>query len=80
MLFRSGGVRQIYRVPAAGGAAPTPLTTQASNFSPMFGPNGSIVFVSTRDGNREIYMMDINGSSQRNITTNPAADDEPYWR
>ena len=75
-----GGPRQIYRVPAAGGAAPTPLTTQGSNFSPTFGPNGSIAFVSTRDGNNEIYVMDINGGSQRNITNNPAADDQPFWR
>jgi hypothetical protein len=75
-----GMPRQIYRVPAAGGAAPAPLTTQGSNVSPTFGPNGSIAFVSTRDGNSEIYVMDINGGSQRNLTNSPSADDQPHWR
>ncbi len=44
-------------------------------------PEGSerIVFVSDRDGNREIYAMDGDGSNQSNLTNHPAADFGPTW-
>ena len=53
-------------------------------------PNGGkIAFVSDRDGragcigqpgcNTEIYVMNADGSGQRNLTRNPARDDEPVW-
>ena len=35
---------------------------------------GKIAFVSTRDGNEEIYVMNADGSNQTNITNNPAGD------
>ncbi|MBI2265801.1 MAG: PD40 domain-containing protein, partial [Armatimonadetes bacterium] len=38
-----------------------------------------IVFVSTRDGNSEIYTMDLDGKHQKNITNHPAKDERPYW-
>jgi len=38
-----------------------------------------IAFCSERDGNGEIYVMDIDGKNQRNITNNPAKDDYPSW-
>jgi len=37
------------------------------------------VFVSWRDGNREIYAMDADGSEPRNLTQNPAKDVRPAW-
>ena len=40
-------------------SAQTPTPTPASN--------GKIVFESTRDGNREIYVMDANGSNQTRV-------------
>lgn len=33
-----------------------------------------IAFMSERDGNREIYIMNMDGSGQVNLTNNPAAD------
>ncbi|MBE3114579.1 MAG: PD40 domain-containing protein [Actinobacteria bacterium] len=40
-----------------------------------FSPDGSnIAFVSDRDGNGEIYIMNIDGSEQVNLTNNPAED------
>ena len=48
---------------------PTPLDVQA----PAWSPDGrTIVFVSWRDGNGEVYAMDANGSGPRNLTQNPA--------
>jgi Tol biopolymer transport system component/DNA-binding winged helix-turn-helix (wHTH) protein len=43
-------------------------------------PDGRhIVFVSTADGNPEIYLMDADGSNQRRITRNAAQDLYPNW-
>ncbi len=38
-----------------------------------------IVFVSSRDGNFEIYVMDADGANQRRLTKNPAKDYAPSW-
>ena len=38
-----------------------------------------IAFVSHRDWNPEIYMMDINGGNQRNLTNHPDNDWNPSW-
>ena len=38
-----------------------------------------IAFSSTRDGNREIYVMDIHGKNQHRLTDNPASDWSPSW-
>ena len=34
-----------------------------------------IAFISSRDGNLEIYVMDGDGSNQRRVTVNPASSD-----
>ena len=38
-----------------------------------------IAFSSSRDGNAEIYVMDVNGKNQRRLTNNPASDHSPSW-
>lgn len=38
-----------------------------------------IVFVSERDGNPEIYVMDADGSNQTRLTEEDAVDDMPVW-
>jgi dipeptidyl aminopeptidase/acylaminoacyl peptidase len=43
------------------------------------GSNGKIAFVSSRDGNQEVYVMDPDGSNQTDLTRNPAADADPAW-
>ncbi len=40
---------------------------------------GKIVFTSSRDGDREIYVMNPDGSKQTNLTRHPAEDFEPTW-
>jgi Tol biopolymer transport system component len=55
---------------------PTPLDVQA----PAWSPDGrTIVFVSWRDGNGEVYAMDADGSGPRNLTQQPAKDVRPAW-
>jgi dipeptidyl aminopeptidase/acylaminoacyl peptidase len=41
------------------------------------GAAGRIVFVSSRDGNREIYSMDAGGQDVRRLTNNPSGDYSP---
>ena len=38
-----------------------------------------ILFTSARDGNREVYMMNPDGSEQVNLTQHPASDMNPVW-
>ena len=38
-----------------------------------------IAFMSDRDWNRQIYVMDNHGGNQRNLTNNPADDRNPSW-
>lgn len=42
-------------------------------------PTGSIAFVTDRDGNNEIYLMNGDGSEQVNITNDEAQEGEPWW-
>ena len=47
---------------------------------PSFSPDGnSIVFVSDRDGNPEIYYQNIDGSNFRRLTDHPAHDEFPTF-
>ncbi len=38
-----------------------------------------IAFPSDRDSNREIYVMNPDGTGQANVTNHPAHDNEPAW-
>jgi Tol biopolymer transport system component len=38
-----------------------------------------LAFVSKRDGNEEIYLINIDGSKQTNVTNHPARDRFPSW-
>ncbi len=57
------------------------LTNNPSNNSTArFSPDGTkIAFLSDRDGNSEIYIMNTDGSAQTNLTNNPAGDYNPEF-
>jgi uncharacterized protein YjdB len=56
----------------------TPDTTSASD--PAFSPDGSrIAFVSQRDGNAEIYIMNADGTGSTRVTNDPQADGRPSF-
>ncbi|MCK4324384.1 MAG: PD40 domain-containing protein, partial [Armatimonadetes bacterium] len=44
----------------------------------VLAPN-NIAFETDRDGNREIYVMEADGSNQTNLTNNSAYDEQPAW-
>jgi Tol biopolymer transport system component len=47
---------------------------------PAWSPDGEkIAFESNRDGNSDIYVMNVDGSNIRRLTTDPAIDCRPAW-
>jgi hypothetical protein len=65
----------------ADGTNQTRLTNDPfSNADPAFSPDGGkIAFVSTRDGNHEIYVMNADGINQTRLTNDPAYDGDPAF-
>jgi serine/threonine-protein kinase len=69
----------IYLVPFGGGEA-TRLTNHESDRAPAFSPNDSqLAYMSTRNGNWDIYIISAAGSVPRQITTAPGQDGLPVW-
>lgn len=60
----------------ANGGQVVRLTHNADmDFYPMWSPLGQqITFISDRDGNLEVYIMNADGSNQVNLTQHPAED------
>ena len=66
--------------PAATEPTSMPAETQALGPGAMLntGP-GKIAFVSTRDGNPEIYVINDDGSNMTRLTNHPTEDMHPTW-
>ena len=62
--------------PSAGNNTANPIILVRDSQS---GPGGTLVFVSYRDGDAEIYISDADGSGVVNLTNNLAYDWEPAW-
>ncbi len=63
------------------GSAQTAINSAYPGASPSWAPSGQqIVFVSTRDGNNQLYVMGLDGSSPTRITNDAATDIEPSWQ
>jgi Tol biopolymer transport system component len=58
--------------------APTSSLTKPQPSSELKA-NGKIAFTSDRDGNREIYVMNGDGTDQTRLTNNSLPDDYPTW-
>ncbi|MFZ5858315.1 MAG: TolB family protein [Chloroflexota bacterium] len=52
---------------------------KAEELPPLEPGAGQIVFVSTRDGNSEIYSIQLDGNDVDRLTNNPADDFSPKW-
>ena len=63
------------------GIEETPLSDGGSDdYSPVWHPNSkTLAFVSTRDGNPEIYTMQADGEELRRLTNNNAEETSPVW-
>jgi hypothetical protein len=60
---------------------PAVISNQQSQtaYATFPGENGKIAFISNRDGNYEIYVMNSDGSEQTRLTNNPTIDTTPDW-
>src|SRR5689334_1156339 len=66
-------------VPTATEIAPTNTPEPTATQVVLGSVTGRIAFVSNRDGNDEIYIMNGDGSGLTNLTNNPAGDGAPVW-
>jgi Tol biopolymer transport system component len=71
---------EVCTVPISGGSATCLTDAPGADSDAHYSPDGQrIVFVSNRDGNENIYVMDANGSNEHALTTNLASDTQPEW-
>jgi TolB protein len=62
------------------GVLQNPTKGVGTNYLPVFSPDGKqIAFMSGRDGNTEIYVMNVDGSNLRRLTNHPLSDGSPTW-
>jgi TolB protein len=65
---------------ATNGTGVTQLTTTNVDFDPAWSPDGAkIAFVSERDGRRQIYVMNANGTGAINLSNGSESDVDPDW-
>jgi Tol biopolymer transport system component len=70
----------ICTVPISGGSSTCLTDAPGADSDAHYAPDGQhIVFVSERDGNENIYVMDANGSNEHPLTTSLASDTQPEW-
>ena len=54
--------------------------TTDHNFLPAFSPDGSqVAFMSNRDGNPDLYVVNADGTGMRRLTNHPMIDTSPTW-
>jgi serine/threonine-protein kinase len=70
----------VYRRNFSTGADIRLTTHEATDMYPQVSPDGRrIVFVSNRDGDFEVFVIDINGDNLRQVTSNAVVDRIPSW-
>jgi len=73
-LAHDGWCNGIYLMPLVITATPTQPPSTAVPPSTQ-----CIAFTTERDGNREVYVMNSDGTELRNLTQHPAQDGDPTW-
>jgi len=56
------------------------VTSSDRDFAPALSPDGKqVVFMSRREGNWDVYLVDVAGSEPKRLTTDPAMEGLPTW-
>jgi len=78
---RQGGKLHLYSLERSSLTEMRRVTTDsAAEVEPAFSPDGSrIVFVSTRDGIAQLYLMDADGTNRVRLTNRPQPDSRPVF-
>lgn len=64
----------------ADGTGEQQLTNTGGDYNPTWSPDGTkIAFTSDREGNRDIFVMNANGTNPVNVTNSPGWDSDPAW-
>ncbi|MGD2205617.1 MAG: protein kinase, partial [Anaerolineae bacterium] len=64
----------------ADGTNPRQVVAGSTETNPEASPDGQrVTFMSQRDGNWEVYVVNLDGSGLRRLTQNPASDGLPTW-
>jgi TolB protein len=72
--------RDLYRLDLGAPSALRLTHDVEGNFEPAVSPDGqSIAFVSSRDGDAEIYVMTADGGVPRRLTDSRGDDSQPVW-
>ena len=74
-----GGVIEVTPTISAPETREAPARPLAIAEPPGSARSGQIAFVSRRDGDTEIYVMNADGTGQTRLTNNPAFDSDPAW-
>ncbi len=61
------------------GPTEVPSRPQTAKVPAKFHPSWKIAFRSDQDGDREIFVMNADGSGQTNLTNDAASDQAPSW-
>jgi len=78
LAFVSGG--DIWTVPSSGGSAQLLVSHQATESRPMYSPDGTrLAFVSSRTGNGDVYVLNLQSGDLNRITFDDAADVLDGW-
>ena len=72
-------VAQVILIIYASSVFMLPVQPNHSAFGTFSGSNEQIAFYSERDGNQEIYVMNVDGSNQTKLTSVNANDSDPGW-
>jgi hypothetical protein len=56
------------------------ITSSDGDYAPALSPDGKqVVFMSRREGNWDVYLVDVAGSEPKRLTTDPAMEGLPTW-
>lgn len=79
VLYQSNrsGHWQLYALDLASGTSKPLMETATNETLPDWSAEGRLAWVSDRDGNEEVYVMD--GDTPRRISDSPGRDLHPYW-
>jgi Tol biopolymer transport system component len=73
---------EIYVASTSGDASSVQRVTYnafATDTDPVWGPNNFIVYETTRNGNWDLYMVDMGTGQEYQLTDSAADDINPYW-
>jgi TolB protein len=80
-LQGTDGHLRINSCAADGSDDQTLIPHKAFEESPRFSPDGKkVLWVSTRDGNPDLYTVGVDGKDVKRLTNDPAADLHPSWK